>query len=108
MLLASFGIHARWNLNLIVPCAPTSTPQGYTTSPLHPHPRMRMLLLVSMRRTFGQAHLWSILLASFSFWDGLTILEDIAHCGNIFICIFQLIQKYFSGQYHFITHLDHP
>ena len=35
MLLASFGIHPGQSLNIIVPCAPTSIPQGYTTSPLH-------------------------------------------------------------------------
>ena len=64
-LLVSVCIRTRWSLNFSVPCAPTSTPQGYTTLPPHPHPQMRTLPLVSVRGTFGWAHLWSTLLASF-------------------------------------------
>ena len=87
-----------------MPCAPTSTPQGYTTYPLCPHPRMRMLPLVSARGTFGWAYLWSTLLASFLVRGGSAILDNIVHCGNILIFILQLIEGYFPGWYHFITY----
>ena len=106
VLLASFCIHAGWSLNFSVPCVPTGTPQGYATLSPHPHPRMRMLPLVSVRGTFGWAYLWSTLLASFLVRGGSTVLDNIAHCSNILICILQLVKGYFSSQYYFITHLD--
>ena len=67
---------------------------------------MRMLPLVLVRGTFGWAHLWSTLMASFLIKGGSAVLDNIVPCGNIIICILQLIEGYFSGWYHFITHLD--
>ena len=86
-LLVSVCIHTRWSLNFSVPCAPTSTPQGYTTLPPHPHPMMRTLPLAPARGAFGWALLWSTLLASFPVQGSSAVLYNIALCGNIIISI---------------------
>ena len=85
VLLASFCIHAGRSFKYRVPCTPTGTPQGYTTLSPHPYPMMRMLPLILVRGTFGQAHLWSTLLASFLVGGSPAILKDIVKQLHIWI-----------------------
>ena len=100
MLQASVCIHAGQSSNFSVPHVPTSTPQGYTTPSLHPHPQMRTLPLVLTRGTFRWAYLWSTLLALFLIKGSSAVLD------NIIIGILQLVEGYFSSWYHLITHPD--
>ena len=82
-------------------------PQGYTTSSLHSHPRMRTLPLAGARGIFGWALLWSTLLASFPVQGSATALYNIALCGNIIIGILRLVKGYFPSWYHFVTYPGH-
>ena len=63
-------------------------------------------LHVLARGTFGWAHLWSTLLASFLNEGGSAILDNVVLCGNIINCILQQVEGHFSGWYHLITYLD--
>ena len=67
---------------------------------------MRTLPLILARGTFGWAHLWCTLLASFPVRGSSAVLCNIALCGNITICILQLVEGYFAGWYHFVTYPD--
>ena len=107
MLWAYVCIHARRSLNFSVPCAPTSTPQGYTAPSPCPHPMMRMFPLAPARGTLRWALLWSTLLASFPVQGSTAVLYNIALCGNIITSILWLIEGYFPSWYHFVTYLGH-